>query len=133
MKHYAKNYVKDNPMTNPLILVANIKSSTFNLTGLNQFKSIERKMKLDHNIVDFRILPIITNSSTYINQRAKQIENYFKKYFFNNDNKNNKLVNINFLCFSFANLPLNIFMSNYKNLFKNFLIKSVIYVASPNK
>lgn len=124
MKHYAKNYVKELPTENPVFLVANIKSSAYNLTGLKEFKDLRKEMKAK-KVKNFKVCPIIVNSSTKVNRRANMIENFVAKNF--DSSKHEK---INFLCYSFANLPLHLFLHN--SIYAKY-VRSALFVGSPNK
>lgn len=124
MKHYVNKVIKHTEHIDPVVLVMQVNSDSFNLQGLAPYKHIVKKMKNEFKMLNFSILPILTNSMTPLPKRIEQLNYNIKKLY----QQHRKKVHI--LCYSMANLPVNGFI--HQNNGKD-LVKSVLYVASPNQ
>jgi len=110
-------------MKKPIGLFLHIKSSIYNIKGRQLFKFLEKELREVSKFENITVSPILTNSSTTINERTSQFENQIEKLYSNYKSK------LNIIAYSFASLPVQQGISMNKSLQSK--IDQVLYVSSP--
>lgn len=114
----------------PLILLMNYNQAVYNTVGLSPMKLFTEKIKKS-GVKNFRIVPILTNSQTNLQNRIMQVNKQFEELVKLN------YKNVNIFCYSMSNLALNGYINEYykansKHESESF-IKSITYISCPNK
>ena len=112
-------------MNKPVALFLHMKSSLFNLKGTSCLKYLEKELRHTSKFSNINIVPILTNSTTTISHRSKQVENGIQKIY---EKYNEK---INLIAYSFASLPVQESLKANKDLVSK--VDKLLYISCPLK
>lgn len=123
MSQLVSNKLKSVILETPVVLIVNLKASLYHQFGIKSYSFISNILT-SKGISNFHILPILTARDTYLKNRILQVKDKIEQICDQHESK------VHVICYSFANLPLHGFISDYNG--DNF-IKSVLFLSSPNR